>query len=134
VKVKGQFMIYTNDWFEVIDGTEWNRCEGEPECDGQECFGVAVGDGLDFGTPVVVTNADGKKVGIGEIDQTWGWRRGATGGACTLYWSVPIPESEAGVLTVTIDDDPGKAIDFTLAEFAKKPGMLSLYGIGDLNS
>jgi hypothetical protein len=131
--IEASFRIYPNTAFDVIAGTEWNRCDGEPERDGLECYGVGAGDGLDFGADVVVTNADGKKVGLGQIDETWGWKRGRTGGVCAMYWSVDGPAHEPGVLTVTFAGNPQWADDFTLAELDKKPGMLDLLGFGSIN-
>jgi hypothetical protein len=132
-KVSGKFHVYPNDWFDTIEGTEWNRCDGEPECDGLECYGKGAADGLGFGTELVVTNADGKKVGLDEISNSWGWKRGATRGGCEFIWSVEVPETESGVLTVTFDDNPDWAVDFTLAKMKKLPHALDLIGIGDVD-
>jgi len=132
-QVKGQFHIYPNEWFRTIPDTTWNRCDGEPECDGEECYGVQAADGLGFGTKVLVTNADGKKVGLDEIDSTWGWQRGPDRGSCVMYWSVDVPETEAGVLTATFDDNPDWAVDFTLKEMKKAPHSLDFIGLGDVN-
>ena len=133
-EVKGQFSVQTNDWFETIPNTTWNRCDGEPECDGEECYGTGAGEGLGFDTEAMVTNAAGTKVAKGSVTETWGWERGTTKGVCVLYWSVEVPETETGVLTVTFDGNPNWAVDFTLAEMKKAPHSLDFISIGDVNS
>ena len=125
--VSSDFHINDGTWVATIDGTSWNRCDGEPECDGLECYGTGPADGLEFGTEVLVTNSDGEKVGLGEVETTWGWKRGATRGACVLTWSVDVPTSETGVLTVTFDENPDWSHDFTLAKMTKAPHALDLF-------
>lgn len=132
-EVAGQFSVKDPDWIELIPNTTWNRCDGEPECDGEECFGAGPAEGLGFGAKVLVTNAEGTKVALDEIDETWGWEhpsRNWNPGNCAMYWSVDVPTSEAGVLTVTFDDNPAWAVDFTLKEMRQAPHSMDFISIG----
>jgi hypothetical protein len=133
-QVSGHFSIYTNRWFDTIPNTTWNRCNGQPECDGSQCYGTGVASGLGAATDVVVTDGTGAKVALGKVSQTWGWRRGATGGLCVLYWSAAVPQDAGGVLAVTFQHNPSWSADFTLAKMRRLPHALDFLGIGDLNS
>lgn len=99
----------------------------------EDCYGVGPADGLTDDADVLVTNAEGKKIGLGEITGSTGGKRGAAGGACRLDWDVDVPAEAPGVLTVMWAGNPNWTQDFTMAEAIEKPGMFSLTGIGDIN-
>jgi hypothetical protein len=128
-KVSGQFSIHDINWIRLIPGTSWNRCNGEPECDGQECYGAGAANGLGSDTEVLVTNGTGDKVARGEVGKTWGWKHGARG-ACVLYWSVRVPVDQTGVLTATFAGNSQWAPNFTLAKMRKLPHALDFISIG----
>ncbi|KRB73091.1 hypothetical protein ASE01_20155 [Nocardioides sp. Root190] len=131
--IAGNISIYTNTAFETIPNSEWNRCDGEPECDGSECYGVGDAEGLGSQAEVLITDSTGEAVALGQMDSTWGWKRGATGGACIMTWSAEVPVDETGVLNVQLAGEPAWTVLTTLAELAEAPGAAALY-LGDLDS
>lgn len=127
--VKGQFHIGDGDWMKTIPGTIWNRCNGQPECDGEECYGVGPADGMGFDTEVLIINGTGDRVALGSVTDTWGWKHPGRG-TCVAYWKVEVPVDETGVLTARFGGKRIWQVNFTLAEMRRAPHSLDFVGIG----
>jgi hypothetical protein len=92
---------------------------------GKFCYGTGGFGDIYAGTQVTVTDADGKKVALGELDQgtVQGTRRGDGAGLCQFEFTVADMPDKPGVFTLQIGDRAG-AQDFTIKQYLEDSLLL----------